>query len=214
MIDHRKARWKNRLISAAPWISQVSELARLVQAAGAWRRKGWTAPPPYFVRRAMLRSEALAIGAEVFIETGTFLGDTTWGLMRDFRTIYTLEVEPTLAALARERFRKCPSVTLVEGDSSLLLPEICAKVDAPCLFYLDGHYSGGITGMGSKECPILEELHAIFTHTTQPFRIVIDDARLFGTDPFYPDLETLGKLLSDHGRSMQLRIENDAILIA
>ena len=103
--------------------------------------------------------------------------------MRNFRRIYTVEVEPKLAALARDRFKRCPSVTLVEGDSATALRGICRELDAPSLFFLDGHYSGGITGMGSKECPVLEELLAIFTHTTQPFRIVIDDARLFGTDP-------------------------------
>ena len=214
MINRRITRWKNRLLEWLPWISRLSETRRLMQAARSWRRDGWTVPPPYFVRRAMLISEARAGGAEILVETGTFFGDTSWALRKQFRRIYTLEVEPTLAALARDRFKGCPSVTLIEGDSATALRGICRELDGPCLFFLDGHYSGGFTGMGSKECPVLEELQAIFTHTAHPFRIVIDDARLFGTDPFYPDLATLAGCLAEQPRPMRMRVENDAILIS
>ena len=162
----------------------------------------------------MLLSEAREVGAEVLVETGTFMGDTTWSLRRDFRRIYTVEVDPSLAALARERFKMIASVTVVEGDSASVLGRICGEVDGACLFFLDGHYSGGITGMGSKECPVLEELDAIFTLTKHPFRIVIDDARLFGTHPSYPDLETLAGFLANQKHKTCMRIENDAILIS
>jgi hypothetical protein len=162
----------------------------------------------------MLISEARAAGAEILIESGTFFGDTTWALRNYFRRIYTVEVEVTLAALARERFKGCRSVTPVEGDSATALRWICSELDGPSLFFLDGHYSGGITGKGSKVCPVLEELLAIFTLTNYPFRIVIDDARLFGTDPFYPNLAVIEEFLAAQGRLMRMRIENDAILIS
>jgi len=213
MFDLCRARWKNRLLAWVPWLSLLNETRHLLQARRRWRRDGWTVPPPCFVRRAMLLAEARAVGAEILVETGTFLGDTTWAERKNFRRIYTVEVEPALAALARERFKGCPSVTLVEGDSATALPGICRELDGPSLFFLDGHYSGGFTGMGSKECPVLEELRAIFLHTTHPFRIVIDDARLFGTNPSYPDLATLEGCLAEQGGKMSMRVENDAILI-
>jgi len=161
----------------------------------------------------MLLSQARSVGAKIFIETGTFLGGTTWSFRNEFREIYTIEIEPTLAALARERFRKYDSIKVIEGDSSQVLPKICKKLDAPCLFYLDGHCSGGITGMGTKECPVIEELHAILKYTKPPFRVVIDDARLFGTDPTYPELGVIKDILAKDGSGKQMRIENDAILI-
>jgi hypothetical protein len=213
MTNHYRTRWKNKLISWIPWISDASEARHLFQAATAWKKEGWTTPPPYFVRRAMLLSEARATGADIFVETGTFLGGTTWSFRKKFRRIYTVEVEPGLATLARERFNKWPSVTLIEGDSATKLPEICRELDAPCLFYLDGHYSGGFTGRGDKDSPIIEELNAIFTNTNCPFRIVIDDARLFGVDPSYPSLADIERLLSTKGKRV-LRIENDAIIIS
>jgi len=213
MISHRKIRWKNRLISWVPGLRGLGDALRVLEAARQWQRDGWTAPPPYFVRRAMLRTEARACGARCFVETGTFLGDTSWALAKEFRKVYTIEVEPTLAALARERFRKRPEVAVVEGDSALLLPGICREIDSACLFYLDGHYSGGITGMGGEECPILAELRAIFDHTAHPFRIVIDDARLFGTSPAYPTIEAIAGLLRERAPDKSMRVENDAILI-
>lgn len=213
MISHRKIRWKHRLLARFPILRRMGDTVRLLEAARGWQREGWTAPPPYFVRRAMLLAEARACGAQCFVETGTFLGDTSWALAKEFRQVFTIEVEPSLAALARERFRRMPGVTVVEGDSALLLPELCRSLDGACLFYLDGHYSGGITGMGTEECPILAELQAIFDHVAHPFRIVIDDARLFGTSPAYPTLERIDAFLRERAPERRMRVENDAIVI-
>lgn len=214
MINHRKTLWKNRLIRWIPWIVSVSEARRLLQSAVIWRNDGWITPPPFFVRRAMLLSEAREIGARIFVETGTFLGDTTWSFREKFNRIYTVEVEPGLANLARDRFKNNLSISVIEGDSGEQLPNICKEINAPCIFFLDGHYSGGFTGQGRNECPILEELCAIFNHTTFPFRIIIDDARLFGANPTYPSLADIEQFMSTQGTKMRLRVENDAIIIS
>lgn len=214
MTNHLKIRLRNHLVSWIPGLRLASELRRIIQATNIWRNEGWFVPPPNFVRRAMLLSEARNVGAEIFVETGTFQGETSWCFRRLFRQIYTIEVDPTLASLARNRFRKCPSVNLIEGDSAFILPELCKKLDAPSLFFLDGHYSGGITGMGSEECPVLDEMRAIFNNITHPFGIVIDDARLFGSKPSYPSISTLKEFLVEQGSKMHIRIENDAILIS
>ena len=213
-MNHSRIRWRNRLISLFPVITRISGARRMLSAASQWRKEGWTVPPPYFVRRAMLLGEAQAVGAQVFVETGTFLGDTTWAFKKRFTNIHTIEVEPSLAALARERFRSHPQVEVIEGDSSRVLAELCSRIEAPCLFYLDGHYSGGITGMGDTECPILAELDAIFDHLKGRFRIVIDDARLFCTDPAYPTLNDLRSYLIARNPLLEIRVENDAILIS
>jgi hypothetical protein len=134
--------------------------------------------------------------------------------MKDrFRKVHTIEIQPQLAELARSRFREFPSVVAHEGDSALVLGEICRTVDSSCLFFLDGHYSGGNTGMGKQECPIIDELKEIFDHTASPFSIIIDDARLFGTHPSYPEVLTLRKFIEERAPHMTLRIENDAIVI-
>lgn len=211
--NQRTIRRRNQLIAWFPWLSKISEMRHLLIAAKRWRREGWFVPVPQFVRRAMLLSHSRAIEAEIFVETGTYKGGTTWCLLGEFHRIHTIEVVPELASLAMERFRKHPEVTVIQGDSATILPELCRKLDAPCLFYLDGHYSGGITGMGTEECPVVAELQAIFEHTAPPFRIIIDDARLFGKDPAYPNLETIHDFLKRQSILMHAHVENDAIVI-
>lgn len=213
MIDLNHVKWRNRFLGIFPFASRLSELRHLYRASTAWRAEGWTAPVPYFVRRAMLVSEAKAMGAGTFVETGTFLGDTTLSLAPKFQQVHTIEVEPTLAALARDRFAGNTKITVHHGDSAALLPGLCKGLTSSCLFYLDGHYSGGYTGKGEKECPAIEELAAIFDNTTQPFRIVIDDARLFGSDPYYPPIEDVISYVSRRAPERRVRIENDAIVI-
>ena len=67
--------------------------------------------------------------------------------------------------------------------------------------------------MGDMECPVIQELQAIFEHTKTPFRIVIDDARLFGNNPAYPDIKRIENVVSQHRPDLVTKVENDAILI-
>ncbi len=214
MSNHSRIQWRNRLIALVPVINRLSEFRHLLHASGIWKTAGWSMPPPYFVKRAVLLAEARAVEARTLVETGTLFGDTTWSFRKSFEQIHTIEVQPELAALARERFRKIPSISVHEGDSASLLAGLCETIQTPCIFYLDGHYSGGDTGMGEKECPAIEELDAIFSTMKHPFRIVIDDARLFGTHPAYPQLDEIQSFLISRNTGMTLRLENDAILIS
>jgi hypothetical protein len=79
----------------------------------------------------MILAEARAIGAEVFVETGTLYGDTPWHFRQTFRNIHTIEVEPNLAQIARERFSSQPHIRVWEGDSASLLEEVCRAVEKP-----------------------------------------------------------------------------------
>ena len=71
-----------------------------------WRRHReagrWTAPylsPADKV--AELRRYARQFGVDVFVETGTYEGETTYRLRRDFDHLFTVEIDPELARLAR-----------------------------------------------------------------------------------------------------------------
>ncbi len=212
MGRHSRIRWRNRLLAWLPFLSEWNEFRLLRAAQREWRRQGWQTPPPYFVRRAMILAEAKRIHAELFIETGTFLGDTVWQFRHDFAQIVTIEVEPRLAQLARERFRRLSHVRVIEGDSAHEMTDLCSQAKKPCVIFLDGHYSHGITGMGEQECPILKELEAIATHLVVPAVVIIDDARLFGCDPAYPSLADIEEFVRQrHGWVM--RLENDAMVL-
>ncbi|MCW1926331.1 hypothetical protein OKA05_27500 [Luteolibacter arcticus] len=207
-------RWRNRLIGVFPFLAKLNERRWILKYADIWRKQGWQSEPaPFFVRRAMILAEARAINAQVFVETGTLYGDTPWHFRHTFQNIHTIEVEPNLAQLARERFHKQPHIRVWEGDSASLLAEVCQGIEKPCVIYLDGHYSHGITGMGEDECPAISELRNIFETLRHPFRIVIDDARLFGTNPAYPSIKAIEDFLAKNGWSAAITVENDAILI-
>jgi hypothetical protein len=213
MTPYQRISLRNWLFAAAPWLNKLVAWKRAWKALGVWEREGWVNPPPYFVRLAMLETQAKELGAEAFIETGTFRGDTTWFFRNRFRKIVTIEVQEQLVKIARKRFRRHHHVEVIHGDSANELAAVCTTIDGPCLVFLDGHYSAGITSFGEKECPAIEELHALFSHLKHPFRIVIDDAREFGNDPAYPELAVISEFLRKQSGKWEMKVENDAILI-
>jgi len=116
-----------------------------------------------------------------FIETGTYFGNTASWASRFFDHVYTIELSNKLAAAAQRRFAGT-NVTCVKADSRAALRQILAKTaDQPRLFWLDAHWSSGITAGESDQCPLLDELALILERADkQPEQyIFIDDARYF-----------------------------------
>ena len=100
-----------------------------------------------------------------------------------FRSVQTIELDPQLARIARDRLAVYSNVIVHEGDSSVLLREVLSQVGESAIFWLDAHYSGGRTARGSADTPVLAELQAIAAHPVRPHAVFIDDARMFGVDP-------------------------------
>ena len=125
----------------------------------------------------------------MLVETGTYMGETAWALRRDFERIETIELEPTLARLARIRFGRTNSVGVHEGDSAAVLPRILETLDAPALFWLDAHPSTDRTARGGP-IPLRSELAAIAAHGVRGHVVVIDDLQYIG-QPGYPSREEL-----------------------
>ena len=213
MTEYDRIRLRNRLLAAVPWLARLIACRNWIKAGASWHRDGWQVPVPHFVRRATLVREARAFDAKEFVETGTFKGDMTWSLMPLFGKLVTIEVQPDLARLARQRFGRHPKVEVIEGDSLDVLAAVCGALHGPALFYLDGHDSGGITGSGKKPCPVMDELEVILGTIKVPLRVVIDDARLFGDNPDYPSVGDLTDLAARHRPGVTCRVENDAIFL-
>lgn len=126
-------------------------------------------------------------GATTFVETGTFLGDTTRRAAAVFDKVYTIELGPDLAGRAKKIFRRQPCITVIEGDATHMLPEIFAKYEFDkAVVFLDGHFSEGITACGENPEPALEELEFLARHKNRISGIVIDDFRTFGALPGFP----------------------------
>lgn len=204
---------RNCLIAWLPKLAEWEGNLKLLKAARTWRKNGWIMPPPYEVKRAMLKTEALRIGATNFVETGTYMGDTVWALRKDFIRLFSIEVQPQLAAIAAVRFRHMPKAKIVCGDSASELSSIVQQIDGPCLFWLDGHYSAGITGRGRHDCPIFEELDAIHSGMKFPYSVLIDDARCFGTDKAYPSIGEINDITLQRTPEFNLAVRNDVIFL-
>jgi hypothetical protein len=114
-----------------------------------------------------LRETAREHGLRVFVETGTYMGETAWALRRDFDRIETIELEPTLARLAGIRFGRTRNVRVHQGDSAMVLPRILATLDEPALFWLDAHPSTDRTAR-SGAIPLRSEIAAIAAHRIGP----------------------------------------------
>lgn len=80
------------------------------------------------------------------------------------------------------------------------------------LFWLDGHYAGGITARGDKDCPVVEEVKAILSSETEHV-IIIDDARYFIGERDYPTVNGLSSYVLGVYPNSSIKVENDCIII-
>ena len=170
-------------------------------------------PPPHIVKQLLVRENAGSCGGNIFIETGTFKGDMVDAMASHFTRVYSIELSETLHRETKLRFQSNRNVNLLCGDSAVLLPRILKEIDVPCLFWLDGHYSGGETAKGGKETPILAELQAIAAHPVRLHTILIDDARLFIGANDYPSIAQLRGFLSGIDPTFEMEIHDDVIFI-
>lgn len=115
-----------------------------------------------------------------FVETGTYYGATVFAMEPFFAELHTIEIDPKLHGLTRSRYQG-GKVTFHLGDSAEVLKSLVSQITTAAVFFLDGHWSGGVTGRGPKDCPLLEEMEAIVAGLQERCVIIIDDCRLFGT---------------------------------
>lgn len=213
-MTYRAIRWRNRICGLLPGLVSLIERLRIAfRYLPSLHREGLSLPLPYLLKRGVIARFARRCGSRLLVETGTYLGDTPWQLRHLFEKVWSVEVHPPLAALARERFKNEAKVTIIEADSRHALKQIVPQLEQPVLFWLDGHYSGGITGMGESVCPIYAELDTVFSQTKPEFVVMIDDARLFGHEDGYPTLAELRSYLDRLPEPPLCWMEDDIIFV-
>lgn len=166
-----------------------------------WNQNGHPLPPPHYIKQNLVNDFATVFGYTVFIETGTYLGRMVYAMMNRFPKIYTIELSKELQNRAAKLFRDRPHIKCLWGDSGKVMKDLMPEIKEGAIFWLDGHYSSGITAMGETICPVLNELRAISSYDKYNHIILIDDARLFLTGdqqyPLYTDLVTFVKNLDE-----------------
>jgi hypothetical protein len=176
-----------------------------------WIKKGFPVPPPHIVKQLTISEYQDKYNYTILVETGTFLGDMVEAQKKRFKKIFSIEVGVDLYNNATKRFKNDKNVTIVLGDSGKVLPEILSEINEPAICWLDGHYSAGITEKGDKDCPIFEELEAIFNSKKLNHILLIDDARLFIGKGDYPNIEKLTEYILSKNEEYKVEVKHDII---
>src|SRR3989338_8879091 len=143
-----------------------------------WLWKGKPMPPPDYIKEKIIKRYARRYNSKTFIETGTYYGDKIQAFKNLFSKIYSVELDNRLYEQAKQRFKGSSNIEILHGDSSKILLELLPGIRGTILFWLDAHYSGGVTARGKDETPILNELKAIMKIHPNNNIILVDDARL------------------------------------
>ncbi|MBU0571100.1 MAG: hypothetical protein KJ995_08305 [Candidatus Omnitrophica bacterium] len=191
------------------WVTKRKYAKELIE----WERKGKPVPPPHIVKQQTLQTYAMRYGLKILVETGTFYGDMVEAMKGVFDRLYTIEIDEELYEKAKKRFKGVRHIELIHGDSGVELMNLMNKINEPALFWLDGHYSGGVTAKGEKDTPIYEELRHILNAPDRGHVIIIDDARCFGADPVYPSIEKLKDFIKSKRPNLEIIIQDDNIRI-
>lgn len=169
-------------------------------------------PVSHIVKQNNIRKYAREHGYQILVETGTYLGDMVEAQKGSFRQLFSIELSEELYRKAAERFKKDSQVTILNGDSGMVLKKLLPDILEPALFWLDGHYSSGITAKGDVNTPIIEELKTIFGSAYR-HGVLIDDARLFVGEDDYPTLNDLCALVTAHAPERTITVADDIIRI-
>lgn len=170
-------------------------------------------PADHADKQALIRDLAERHGARTLVETGTYLGDMVAAMLGRFDRIISIELSEELHQRATERFAGEDSVVLLQGDSGEKIADAIAMLDGLAIFWLDGHYSGGITASADLATPIMQELETIFALGNAGHVVIIDDARLFGRNPGYPTGAAVRAYMARHAPWAELSTRNDALIV-
>jgi len=103
---------------------------------------------------------------KTFVETGHYMGTTMDAMHNRFEKCYSIELNNTYYERAFARFSGT-NVTILQGDSELVLPRILPRCEPPVLFWLDAH---GDDWIG----PVVKEVEAIYQWNRDGV-ILVDD---------------------------------------
>ena len=194
--------------------SAVAQLFLNFVRVVTWIRGGYASPSPHYIKQACLAR--ICLPDAKWVETGTYLGSTTKMIAKLATEVHSIEPQLDLYLYNKEKFSKNPKINLYNSTSELAFPEILPKLQGNLNFWLDGHFSGGDTFLGSEETPIRSELESIAENLDRLGSVIVfvDDVRCFNPslDLYgkYPDTNYLVSWASNNGFSWT--IEHDIFI--
>jgi hypothetical protein len=185
---------------------RANKLQKVWEMGGRWG-------PPHIIKQHMLLDHAQKFNIDILVETGTYLGDMVYAMKDHFNEIYSIELSNELHDRAKSAFKKYPHIHLVVGDSATALERVLGGIKERCIFWLDGHYSGGITALGDVRCPVRAEIEAILRHPIKDHVLLIDDAICFDGNHGYPTLFELHDTVVSRFPGYKMQVFDNVIQI-
>lgn len=201
-----------RFIKNTPLYPLICYILELIEVRD-WEKKGRPSPPPHLIKQKIIKEYTRRFAIDTLIETGTYLGQMVSATKNTFKEIFSIELDNELFEKAKKKFARYPHIHIIHGDSGKILLEILASLKKPCLFWLDAHYSGGITAKGDVETPIKEELEAILRHSVRDHVILIDDANQLVGKNDYPTIKWIRDYVLKHRSGWSFEIKDNIIRI-
>lgn len=125
---------------------------------------------------------------KVFVETGTFQGETVEKIINNsnlkLSKIISLELSDTFYENCKKKFEKFENISIVKTNSKIGLLNEIEKIDQKITFWLDSHYSctDNVGYDPETICPVLFELDQIKNHPIKSHTIMVDDIRLMNNN--------------------------------
>jgi len=152
-----------------------------------WKKRQFSPPSPEFIKHDILKSNTLENC--LWIESGTYYGDTTNVLSKIANKVISIEADDRLFNLAKKKFEKIKNIEIILGKSEDLLKNILNKnyIYRNVCIYLDAHLCQdhliNKKTFGNEETgtPIKIELNSIENQKKNfsNINLLIDDIRLF-----------------------------------
>jgi hypothetical protein len=159
------------------------------------------------------------LGCELFVETGTFHGESSVRAAQVFPRVMTCEKTEEIRALAQKSFTAIPNIQSFLGDSAEFLgAQRHAYAEKPTCFWLDAHWCASSIEVGAGgQTRLLAELEALGTLNDRS-AIFIDDARYYLGPPKppnqwrdWPDIAAVVDALRATSSNHALVVYNDVL---
>ena len=189
----------------------TSILTSQVKAEISESRYGILNQPLYVHKSFFAASLGLSQGKKFFVETGTYTGQSLNLISGLFEQLYTAEASPELFRASQALFKGL-NRTNISGelcDSRVLLQKITPDVANQSVFFLDAHYSQGLTSDEYGSCPVIDEIRIILDKAPNAL-IVVDDIRTMSGKGGYP---TLVQILSSLPSTLKTSVTFDQLVI-
>ena len=100
----------------------IRKKIRTIRALSEWKSLGWSVPAPHAVKIDVLKRYSNS--KMTWVETGTWMGDTTSALSAMAFHVHTIEPQLDFVNLAKIRFKNVGNVSLHFGTSEQLFGRI------------------------------------------------------------------------------------------